>query len=184
MTVRSALGSVTADFLSLLVLLVLQVNVRTVLPAGWSQLNVLVVAVTYRSIRRGWTATLWYAVAGGLLYDLYAPQPFGSSAVSLSVVALEVGLLAQWVVTNRTVPAYVTLAIVGGITATVAEVTLAAAATAAGVNPWPTTAVAGNLLRFVPQWVAQLMCFAVVLVLQRRELLDPTTIRPARGVLR
>lgn len=158
---------------TILLLVAAQVSLLPILPWGWSQVDLLVVAVIYRTIRYGWQATLPYAVAAGFLYDLFAPSVFGVQALRLVAAAVAVGLLGQWVVTNRTWPAYLTLALAGSLIADAASGGISWATAFGSSTPWSRAPLPPRWLAYAGlRWLGQLGGLMLVLIFHRRVVWD------------
>ncbi len=166
MTVGRWWGEVTAPAVTVTGLVVLQLTVFSDAPPPFGQLEVLVIWVMYRTLRRGVAPALPWAAFGGLLLDGFAPRGFGVSAWSLVATALTLHLLGTALLTNRTLVSLVTLGIAGS---GVAEMTRFASQwiyVQLGWSPWTVPVPAAS--RLVTRILFHVGVFVVVFWVRRQ----------------
>jgi len=164
-------------------LVVIQVGFISSLPFPLNSINLLVALVVYRTVTRGVQKTLPWAVAAGLLYDLYAAWGFGVSAWCFLLVAILVSTCARHIVTNRSFFSLLALGVIGCLMYAAASVLVIWLYQIFSITVWSWSRVSAW------EWMAGQVTdiFAVVLLLAllyigfHRTVWDATTLDGVKG---
>ncbi|MDD5109658.1 MAG: hypothetical protein PHI63_00395 [Patescibacteria group bacterium] len=155
---------------AVIVAVAVQMNVIPLLPLGLNRVDILVVAVTYGALVRGAPVTLPWAVGAGLLADLYSSGGFGVHVLTLLTVIGVVSISARHLVTNYTLPAWLTLCALGAVIGSLTPQVIEWLMQAFHFTPWRWTGLATRdaILSIGVSLAVQLAVLTILFVSRRR----------------